>query len=153
VGALAGRSPEHGFTQFDALIRKGHRAHEFLFPFGFMQIKKVGGSGESKGDEIEAHARKYSDVLRQQLVLYEPHVVIACGLGDRSPARLLRKHVLTRAADERSTVNEYTCWHYAEAARPRALLQFKHPSSRRSRSELYCALAAAVADVVTEVGL
>src|SRR5205823_4633752 len=83
VGALAGRSPEQGFAQFDALIRRGHRAHEFLFPFGFMQIKKVGGSDESRGDEIAAHARTYSDVLRQQLALYEPHLVIACGLGDR----------------------------------------------------------------------
>jgi hypothetical protein len=149
VGALAGFSATKGCTEFEALLDRHERAHKFLFPFGFMQIKKVGGGGRSKSQEIAAHARDYADVLHCQLALYQPHIVIACGLGGRSPAKLLRKYVLTNDADElRTSDGRFRWWRFRGDVRPAALLEFLHPSSFRSGQERYLALASAVRDIM-----
>ena len=142
LGALAGRSPSEAFAEFQERLRHKQRSHDVLYPFGFMQIKKVGGGSVAKGEVVEAHARDYGDILKRQIALYEPHIVIACGLGGRSPARLLRNYVLTDSAVERPA-HGLNWWRFSATNRPMALLEFSHPSSRGSHEELYRALAAA----------
>jgi hypothetical protein len=69
--------------------------HEVVNRFGYLQIKKVGAGGVSKWGEICAHAANYADTLKAQIKLYRPHLVLGCGVGKHSPARLLATHVLT----------------------------------------------------------
>jgi hypothetical protein len=73
--------------------------------FAYVQIKKVGGGGTSKADEICTHAAKYATTLKRQLDLYRPHLVLGCGVGRDSPARLFGAHVLPGG---RKTVTDRT---------------------------------------------
>jgi hypothetical protein len=77
VNALSGAHAGESFAKFNDLIERGRLAHEFLFPFAFMQIKKIDGAGQSKPEQIEAHARLYADVPRRQLALYEAYLTFA----------------------------------------------------------------------------
>jgi hypothetical protein len=153
--SLKGVPPPQAFATFDRLRSDERwRAHDFLFPFGFVQIKKVGGGGRSNDEEIEAHASAYAHVLTKQLTLYKPNLVVACGLGGKSPAKLLRKYVLTGAATEHWTRDgRFLWWRFRDGAQPAALLEFLHPSSRASRRARYISLATAVRDIVKVAGL
>jgi len=154
--AINGTPPKRAFAEWEKLLgEEDWRAHDFLFPFGFVQIKKVGGGGTSNDDDIEHFARDYADVLREQLALYQPDLVIACGRGGRSPAKLLRKYVLTQSAAERWTrgAEAFGWWRFDSGTHPTALLEAPHPSARGSREARYIALLSAVREVVKAAAL
>lgn len=161
--ALAGGSSPSSYANFQPWIapdeRTGNfRTHQFLFPFGFIQIKKVGGGGQSNSAEIERHANIYSPFLKAQLNLYEPHLIIGCGVGAGSPARLLNRYVLPRFKEENQTADRrfkrrFTWWRFSDSDQPVAMLEFNHPSFRGSREQQYAALASAVREITINVGL
>jgi hypothetical protein len=151
VNALA-VPPSESFASFEASIARGERNHEILFRFGYMQIKKIGGGSNSKTAEIEEHAEAYCQCLKDQVALYEPHMIIGCGRGNGSPARLLHQYVLVNPIAEQLTADQrFTWWRYADSARPVALLEFNHPSYRGSRELQYHLMAAAVREIATNI--
>ena len=81
------KSAFHRFCEFDW-------NHEVVNRFAYVQIKKVGGAGTANAAEIRQHAEKYRDLIAQQITLYQPNLVLGCGVGSDSPARLLCDLVL-----------------------------------------------------------
>jgi hypothetical protein len=105
--------------------------------FAYIQIKKIGGRGTSNAQEICAYAAKYASVLKQQVQLYSPHLVLGCGIGKDSPSRLLAVLVLTEGRERVTSRTGATWWEFPMSARPRAMVQLWHPSWRGKRWTLY----------------
>jgi len=153
VHAFQDGSPAKSFAAFQRLIADGQRTHDFLFPFGFIQIKKVGGGGTSNPEDITRFARQYRRCLKEQIEMYEPHLIIGCGMPPASPARLLNEFVLPGGEEQRRTRHgKLVWWRYQASARPVAMLEFNHPSFRGSREKKYCALMSAVREISGVVG-
>jgi hypothetical protein len=72
VHALNDDSSADSFAGFRKRIKDGRHSHDLLSRFGFIQIKKFGGSGVCKPAEIEDHVRWYKQCLTQQVELYDP---------------------------------------------------------------------------------
>jgi len=147
--ALDGKSVNRGLTQFANELWH----HEVVNRFAYVQIKKVGGGGVSKTDEICAHAAKYAATLKAQMDLYRPHLVLGCGVGPHSPARLLSLHVLTGGREAVTSTSGATWWAFPLTTRPRALVQLWHLSCRGERRELYRDVWGSVLEVAHSVGL
>jgi hypothetical protein len=149
AAVLEKRAWAEAFAQF----RKGGWNHEVVNRFAYIQVKKVGGGGTANADEICAHAAKYATPLKQQVDLYRPHLVLGCGVGRDSPARLLATHVLV--GGQRAVTGETgaTWWGFSATARPRAMVQLWHPARRGRSSELYQDVWSSVREVVHKIGL
>lgn len=135
-----------------ARFQKGGWNHAVVNRFAYIQIKKVGGGGTSKVDEICAHGAKYATTLKKQISLYRPHLLIGCGIGRSSPAELLSAHVLPGGRRGRLETGA-TWWEFEANDCPRAMVQLWHPARRGSRSELYQDVWACVREVMQKVQL
>ena len=120
--AVAAALTEEAWTEAFARFGEGGWNHEVVNRFAYIQIKKVGGAGTSNADEICAHAAKYATTLKQQVDLYRPHLVLGCGVGRDSPARLLTDHVLVGGRETVTGQTGATWWEFSLAARPRELI-------------------------------
>ncbi len=118
-----------------------------------MQIKKVGGGSSSVSSQIEEHAKTYRQFLKKQIALYQPHLIIGCGLGGGSPARLLNKYVMPPFVGNERHTGGFAWWRFSDSARPVAMLEFNHPAARHSREQIYRDLASAVRQIAREVCL
>ena len=134
-------------------FEKGGWNHDVVNRFAYIQIKKVGGGGTANADEICAHAAKYATTLKKQVDLYRPHLVLGCGVGQDSPARLLAAHVLAGGREAVTGQSGATWWKFSPDARPRAMVQLWHPARRGRRSELYQDVWSSVREVVDKAGL
>jgi hypothetical protein len=149
AAALAGEAARKAFDRF----AQGRWNHAVVNRFGYLQIKKVGGGGRSNAEEICAHAVQYASTLKQQLELYRPHLVIGCGVGRSSPARLLAAHVLPRGREEKTSKTGATWWKFSANAHPKAMVQLWHPAWRGTRWTLYEDVWDSVHEVAHSIGL
>jgi hypothetical protein len=153
AAALAGEPEPEAFARFRSVLARGEWNHEVVNRFAYIQVKKIGGGGTAKPVEICAHAEKYALILQQQVELYRPHLVMGCGVGKDSPARLLVAHVLPGGLRQKTSESGATWWRFASAARPLAMLQLYHPSWRGARSELHRDVWSSVREVAKEIGV
>jgi hypothetical protein len=151
--AVAAALDEERWTTAFARFNTGGWNHDVVNRFAYIQIKKVGGGGTSNRYEICAHAEKYKTVLKQQVDLYRPLLVLGCGVGPDSPARLLAAHMLVDGREATTRETKATWWEFSPRARPRAMVQLWHPARRRSKAELYQDVWSSVNEVVHAVGL
>lgn len=135
--AAAAALKEEPWRDAFARFTNGGWNHEVVNQFGYVQIKKVGGGGTAKAEEICAHAVKYAKTLKQQVDLYRPHLILGCGVGRDSPAKLLAAHVVLGGREAVTSRTGATWWEYPPDTLPRALMQLWHPARRGSKSELY----------------
>jgi hypothetical protein len=149
AAALDGESGSKAFERF----ARGGWNHEVVNRYAYMQVKKVGGGGTSNAIEICAHAAKYATTLKLQMDLYRPHLVLGCGVGKDSPARLLAAHVLLGGQTRVTSKSGATWWEFPAATRPTAMVQLWHPARRGRRSELYQDVWSSVREVTRKVGL
>ena len=147
--ALDGESWDEAFSRF----RAGGWNHEVVNRFAYIQIKKVGGGGTSKADEICSHAEQYATTLKRQLDLYQPHLVLGCGVGRDSPAGLVAAHILPGGVRATTDGTGAAWWEFPSAALPRALVRLWHPARRGRKSELYQDVWSSVHEVVAKIGL
>jgi hypothetical protein len=147
--ALGGESLEAAMGRFS---REEWR-HAVVNRFAYVQIKKIGGGGTSNAAEICEHARKYGWVLREQLALYRPHLVLGCGLGQHSPASLLAGHVLPGGRKGYLPMTRSVWWRFGDTARPQALIELWHPARRGLTSELYRDVWSSVRELLTQTSL
>lgn len=142
-------------TWTDAFARfsNGGWNHEVVNRFAYIQVKKVGGGGTSNSDEICRFAEKYATTLRQQIALYQPHLVLGCGVGQDAPARLLATHVLAGGRKLHTGGTGATWWKFAPTDRPCAMLQLWHPARRGLKAELYEDVWRSVREVAQNTGL
>lgn len=149
AAAIQDKPWEEAFSRF----RAGGWNHEVVNRFAYVQIKKIGGGGTSNADEICSHAAKYATTLKQQIDLYRPHLVLGCGVGRDSPARLVATHVLPGGKKAVTDRTKAPWWEFAPTSRPRALVRLWHPARRGLRSELYQDVWISVHEVVHKLGL
>ena len=132
-------------------FRPGDWHHDVVNRFGYLQIKKTGGAGQSVAGEIRSHAAIWAHALRGQLDVYAPDLVIGCGTGGHGPAQLLAEHVLTGGTREETRRTTAVWWRFDVGRRPKAMLQAWHPSIRKERSEVYRDLYASVREVMAHL--
>jgi hypothetical protein len=151
AAALDGESPS--FDDFRAVIDRGDWNHEIVNRFAYIQIKKIGGAGAHNAAEICAYAEKYRKTLKDQVDLYRPHMIIGCGIGRASPARLLSLHVFLGQGEKAKSESGSLWWQFAASSRPIAMLEIYHPSARGSRSDLYHCVWSSVREVARVIGI
>lgn len=149
AAALDGEVGTDAFARF----AQGGWNHEVVNRYAYIQIKKTGGKGESVADEICSFAKKYAPTLRLQVDLYRPHLVLGCGVGKDSPAKLLANHVLAEGRKRSTSESGASWWEYPVVSRPRAMVQLWHPAKRGLRSELYLDVWSSAREVAKTVGL
>lgn len=154
-GAIRGDSPDQSWKEFESLRDsgpQGGRSASYLQPFAYIQIRKTGGKGTSVRNELRQAAEDTRIALREQVKLYAPAIIIGCGLGGGSPARLLRNVVLEPGTFPDSRVsNGRRAWFGAAEGSPRVLLEVNHPSARGVKSQtLYESVWKSVEDVRPE---
>lgn len=59
------------------LMRKALRASAAI------NLKKVAGGSSIAPEVLHAHAHQFRDVLREQIALLNPEIIVACGTGDQ----------------------------------------------------------------------
>ena len=151
--AVAAALEEEPWTKAFVRFRNGEWNHEVVNRFAYIQVKKVGGGGTSNAYEICAHAARYSTALKQQVDLYRPHLVLGCGVGRDSPARLLAEQVLVGGRQAVTRRTRATWWEFPSAARPRAMVQLWHPARRGLKSELYEDVWSSAHEVMHQIGI
>jgi hypothetical protein len=127
--------------------------HAVVNRFGYIQIKKVAGGGTSKAKELRVYAKTYAGTLSQQIKLYEPDLILGCGVGGGSPAGLLAQYVLTDGQKQRTAKTGATWWRFTKSPRPRAMVQLWHPAWRGDRWMLYDDVWGSVEEVARRLGL
>ena len=137
---------------FDRFFEGGWN-HKVVNRFAYIQIKKIGGVGTSNVKEICAHAATYAATLRQQVDLYQPHLLLGCGAGRHAPARLFAEHVLVGGRNDVMTKTHMHWWEYSSPAHPRAMVQLWHPAKRGLKSAIYQDVWHSIHEVVHKVGL
>jgi len=55
---------------------------ESLKPFAIMQLKKTTGGGSVSAEKINEHEKRDAEFIRKQIDIYEPKVIICCGVGE-----------------------------------------------------------------------
>lgn len=131
--ALAGERADHAFERFC----ESEWNHAVVNRFAYIQIKKLGGGGTAVATQICNHARTYAAELRRQVELYRPNLVLGCGIGSASPAKLLARYVLTTGRKGKIECTGALLWTFPSDGSPRAMAQLCHPANRRSRSVVY----------------
>ena len=142
--ALEGRVWQKSLESF----RSGGWHNEVVNRFAYIQIKKVGGGGTSDAREVCAHAVDYSAVLKRQVELYKPHLILGCGVGRHSPAILFAEHIVPGGKMKTTRRSGATWWEYKASNRPRAMIQLWHPARRGGQAELYEDVWSSVREVV-----
>ncbi len=155
LAAQAGDEVASSFAAFEEYRDRAGSGHPCpqLHRFGFVQVKKTGGTGTQVATEVVRFARDHGDVLAEQLDIYSPTVVIGCGVGAGSPARLLLETPLGRRFSNAPalTANGLSWWRATEAGSIQALLEIRHPSARVSRESMYRDLYAAYTEVSSAI--
>jgi hypothetical protein len=96
-------------------------------------VKEITWWWQSKGEELKEAATRDKDLIREQLAIYEPQIIIACGRGHPSTFRLLRDSVFC-AADRARPIQKLPrdavkCVDAQLAPKPFCLLAAYHPSA------------------------
>jgi len=149
AAALDGEPPNRAFKRF---IQGGWN-HEVVNRYAYVQVKKIGGGGTSIAADICAHAAKYAGALKEQVKLYQPHLVLGCGVGKDSPAVLFASHVLPDGRERDTSKTHAKWWEFSPTACPRAMVQLWHPAWRGSRWTLYEDVWSSVREVANKVSL
>ena len=114
-----------------------------LRPFGYMQLKKEGGGATSKAVELRKAAINDQGMIREQLAIYAPQIIIACGLGTPTTFDLLCKFVFQIPENDRRVKRFRNKRRYAEiidrelSPRTIYLIEAFHPSARESRQAMF----------------
>jgi len=122
------------------------RPVEHLLQFGFVQLKKTGGAATTHDAIIGVHVARYGWLLRRQLHLLRPKVLVACGKS-ASPFDHLTNGVLKQECLEGAHGKLHheelpgpgnRWWRGAwDSDTPFWVLEAFHPRARKSNKELY----------------
>jgi hypothetical protein len=116
---------------------------ECLEPFAFIQLKKTAGGGSVSMDTLREYARSDAEKIQEQLRIYQPEVIVCCGVGD-----ILKTDVLNGAPWEQTDrgirYSKLTLFDNP----PTFLIDYMHPSVRAWKSVVCYGLLDAYRDVV-----
>ena len=107
---------------------------DILQPFGLMNFDKVAGGAVSTKRRMKDVARTEGGAIKQQLELYKPNVIVACGLGDIFD---LLKDILDEASGAPKCLGERRFHAFKLAGQTTYLIEACHPSHRKARYPVF----------------
>ncbi len=95
-----------------------------------VNLKKESGGASSNLTAIKAAAEKDRDFIQEQLNLYQPDIVIACGLGDNPTASILKSTVYNDSASkwEKNNGLDYYRTEKINKNKPICVVSMPHPN-------------------------
>ena len=104
-----------------------------------VNLKKTSGSYVSNGQEIYDAALDNADILKRQLKLYAPDIVICCGTGDAFADACFADQKIEWQMTGRGV------WYFIE--KDTIFISFSHPAARVKDCYLYYALMDAIREI------
>ena len=130
--AAEGRDPSFQGTHYA-------KKKEALQSIAFMNLKKTGGGGAANYQEILRHVNRTEDLLRRQIQIIDPTLIITCFPGDEYG------DVWPALFEDHSSINwchsgyeEQKIARWNEKCR---ILEFVHPSARYPKAMMFAYLA------------
>ena len=108
-------------------FRKEHLRHTAV-----INLKKLAGNQNSNMKQILKHAKKNIALIRQQIALYEPDVVICGGTGD-----IVKRIGLFEGLDKWEKSERYVSYNIVKS---RIIVNYKHPGARKAKNKMFLIL-------------
>jgi len=108
----------------------GNHRKKVLSSICAVNLKKQSGKGSSNLEDIKEAAKNDRCFIKEQLELYQPDIVIACGFGKVQTASLLKEVIYGDAYSEWLNVNElyYYRTERINKDKPIYVISMPHPS-------------------------
>lgn len=131
------------FERAKAISKNRAACVEYLTRFGFVQLKKAPGNStimpaEFANSVLEKNGRSF---LRRQFEIYQPDIIVACGISFPRTFDLLNENVFPDAVDitsqaafERRCSMVQTC---KANGSPTFVIETAHPSHRGKREKVF----------------
>ena len=118
------------FPQYDEIRNNTKLINECILKIAFMNIKKSGGGGGSKYDEIMDHLKMNFNFLHQEIQIINPDIIIT-GLTWKETRQALFPKVIWKNSGFAVAIGRY---------KNAKVIDFYHPSSRTAPSASYSLL-------------
>ena len=114
---------------------------QLLNKCGFVQLKKTPGASKIKAEEVMDAVTRGQGFIRRQFAIYQPDIIIACGIGFPTTFDLLRKHVFAEVRDFPQKAGFQRSCAIVQAGKaggsPTVLIETMHPSHRLKREPVF----------------
>lgn len=118
------------------------RRSAYLKKICAVNLKKTSGGHTSNGRDIASAAAAYQDVLRKQLAIYDPDIIICC--GTEKPYF----DCLHNGGKPAWQMTARGVWYVVDGRR--IIVSFAHPEARTKDCFLHYALVDAVTEILTK---
>lgn len=118
------------------------RREIYLKKIGSINLKKTGGGYTSVDKEISKAARENREILKNQVNIYNPDIIICCGTAGNFVNSILDPKEIKWPMTQRGV--EYIKY------KEKTILSFAHPEARIRDAYLYYALVDAVREILGE---
>lgn len=118
------------FPSYDKVWLDENEVHKMLKSIAFMNVKKIGGTGNSKESEMLEHAKKNFEFIHKQIEIIKPEIIIT-GFSWES----LVDSIFPKVKWRKSGYDTGIC-KYGDAV----VIDFYHPSSRNAPAASYSLL-------------
>lgn len=103
----------------------------------FIELKKKPGGRQSVDEKIREYVERDKDLLKEQILLYSPDIIICCGRGEGKNADLLYDYVFDNSIKskwsgplEQLTENKYNYFTVVIEGKTVPVISFVHPQMR-----------------------
>lgn len=114
----------------------------YLKKIGSINLKKNGGGYTSVDKEISKAARENREIIKKQIELYDPDIIICCGTAGAFVNSVLDPKEIKWSMTQRGV--EYIKY------KEKTILSYAHPEARIRDAYLYYALVDAVREILGE---
>ena len=118
------------------------RRETYLKKIGSINLKKTGGGHTSVDKEISKAALENEEIIKKQIELYNPDIIICCGTAGNFVNSILDPKEINWTMTQRGV--EYI------KDKGKTILSFAHPEARIRDAYLYYALVDAVREILGE---
>jgi hypothetical protein len=117
-----------GKVEFKDKINQNDRK-EILKTIAVLNLKKCSGGASSNMGQIWHHANEDKDLLKEQIELYNPNIIICCGTGDI----VSKLQLIDNIGEFKSTLNGTL---FAKNKK-QLIVQYMHPQCRKGKKLLF----------------
>lgn len=117
------------------------RRLKYLRYIGAINLKKTSGTYASNGKEIFQAALNNRDIVKKQIDLYQPNIIICCGTGDAFADTYFAKDETIQWKSTKRGI-----WYIKQS--DKIIISFSHPAARVAPSLLHYGLIDAVQEIL-----
>lgn len=120
--------------------KNDERRKQYLRCIGVVNLKKTSGTFVSDEQEIFKSALENRDIIKKQIDLYQPNIIICCGTGDAFVKSYFNNISFSWSRTKRGI------WYIKKD--DKVIISFLHPSARVSANILHYSLIDAVIEIL-----